>query len=104
MSAQGQSGTLMKGIAIASAALALMLTGCAPGGVEGGELTVEQCRSYYVHTYQLDGMDVAKMLGEEGLMQSAKVCSEGGVTKTHFDCAMAAKSVDALQACGPPNT
>ena len=94
----------MRGIAIASAAVALMLTGCAPGGVEGGELTVEQCRSYYVHTYSLDGMDAAKMLGEEALMQSAKMCSEGAVTKKHFDCAMAAKSVEALQPCGPPNT
>ena len=91
---------------IAGIALALLTAGCAAGGDSGsgGELTVEQCRSYYVHTYQLDGMDVAKMLGEEGLMQSAKMCSEGGVTKKHFDCAMAATSVDALQACGPPNT
>lgn len=96
----------MKEIHMAGLALALLAAGCSGGGDggTGGELTVEQCRSYYVHTYQLDGMDVAKMLGEEGLMQSAKVCSEGGVTKKHFDCAMAATSVAALQPCGPPNS
>lgn len=96
----------MKVMHLAGLALALLAAGCSAGGDGGmgGELTVEQCRAYYVHTYSLDGMDVAKMLGEEGLMQSAKVCSEGGVTKKHFDCAMAAKSVDALQPCGPPNS
>jgi len=26
------------------------------------------------------------------------------VTKRHYDCAMAARSVDDLQACGAPNT
>lgn len=96
----------MKVMHLAGLALALLAAGCSAGGDGGtsGALTVEQCRSYYVHTYSLDGMDVAKMLGEEGLTQSAKVCADGAVTRKHFDCAMAAKSVDALQTCGPPNS
>lgn len=79
-------------------------TGVAGGG-DGDKLTVEECRRYYSHTYSLDNMDAAKMLGEEGLERDSKTCSEAGsVTRRHFDCAVAAKSLDALQACGAPNT
>ncbi len=90
--------------------VAIALLSCASctfvsGGGAGDRLTVEECRRYYKHTYSLDNMDAAKMLGEDGLERDSKTCSEAGsVTRRHFDCAVAAKSVDALQACGAPNT
>lgn len=90
----------------AACLLAVGVSGCSTPSASGDQkLTVEECRSYFEHTYRLDGMDIAKMMGEEGLQNDAKTCSEyGSVTRRHFDCAMAATSVDALQSCGTPNT
>ena len=54
---------------------------------------------------RLDGMDAKAVLGEEQLAKDSATCAETGmVTRRHFDCAMAARSVEALQACGAPNT
>ena len=84
----------------------LVLTGC--GGTAGSDsrdLTAQDCRAYYEHTYQLDGMNAAQVLGEEQLAKDSLTCAETGmVTKRHYDCAMASTSVDELQACGAPNT
>ena len=82
------------------------LGGCTtPSGSGNQNLTVAECRSYFEHTYRLDGMDIARMMGEEGLQNDAKTCSEQtSVTRQHFDCAMASTSVDALRACGAPGS
>lgn len=87
-------------------AVAAGLSACStPSASSDQKLSVDECRRYFEHTYQLDGMDVAKMMGEEALMNDAKTCSEhGSVTRRHFDCAMAASSVEALPSCGAPNT
>ena len=86
--------------------LAIGATGCSTPSASGEDaLTVQQCRDYFVHIYQVDGMDVVQLLGEENLAKDSRTCSEqGSVTRRHYDCAMAATSVDALQACGAPNT
>ena len=87
--------------------LVLSATACSDGagGSSGGGLTAEECRRYYEYTYSLDGMKASAILGEEILSKDSKTCSEAGsVTRRHFDCVMASKSVDALQACGAPNT
>ena len=84
----------------------LALAGC--GGTAGSDsraLTAQDCRAYYEHTYKLDGMDAAQILGEEQLAKDSQTCADTGmVTKRHYDCAMAAKSVADLPACGMPNT
>lgn len=91
-----------------TAALAVLLAAGCSGGTAGSDsrdVTAQECRSYYEYTYRLDGMDAKAMLGEEQLAKDSATCAETGmVTRRHFDCAMAAKSVDALQACGAPNT
>ena len=83
----------------------LVLTGC--GGTAGSDsrdLTAQDCRAYYEHTYQLDGMNAAQVLGEEQLAKDSQTCADTGmVTKRHYDCAMAATSVSELQGCGAPN-
>lgn len=86
--------------------LAMGMAGCSTPSASGEDaLSVEECRAYFEHTYQLDGMDAAQMLGEENLAKDSRTCSEAGsVTPRHFDCAMAATSVDELQGCGTPNT
>jgi hypothetical protein len=86
--------------------IALLLAGCSgTAGSDSRDLTAQQCRSYYQHTYQLDGLDVAAVMGEEQLNKDAATCAETGmVTKRHFDCAMAAGSVEQLRACGAPNS
>lgn len=96
----------MKGMMCLAGLLVLGLAGCSTPSASGDQkLTVDECRSYFEYTYQLDGMDAAQMLGAENLEKDSKTCSEyGSVTRRHFTCAMAAKSVDALQACGAPNT
>ena len=90
------------------AALAVVLASGCTGGTAGSDsrdVTAQECRSYYEYTYRLDGMDAKSVLGEEQLAKDAATCAETGmVTRRHFDCAMAAKSVAALQACGAPNT
>jgi hypothetical protein len=83
-----------------------LLAGC--GGTAGSdsrELTAQDCRAYYEYTYKLDSMDAKAVLGEEQLAKDSQTCADTGmVTRRHFDCAMAAKSVSDLQACGAPNT
>lgn len=80
--------------------------GC--GGTAGSdsrELTAQDCRAYYEYTYKLDNMDAKGVLGEEQLAKDSQTCADTGmVNRRHFDCAMAAKSVSDLQACGAPNT
>jgi hypothetical protein len=84
----------------------LALVGC--GGTAGSDsraLTAQDCRAYYEYTYKLDGMDATQILGDEQLAKDSQTCADTGmVTKRHYDCAMAAKSVADLQACGAPNT
>lgn len=96
----------MKGILVLGLGLVAMTAGCSSpsgGGSEG--LTVAECRSYYEHIHRLDGLDVAKAMGEEALAKDAATCSEyGSVSRKHFTCAMSATSVDALRACGPSNS
>ncbi|TNJ33361.1 hypothetical protein [Arenimonas terrae] len=96
----------MKGILVLGLGLAALTAGCSsPAGGGGGGLTVAECRSYYEHIHRLDGLDVAKAMGEEALARDAATCSEyGSVSRKHFTCAMSATSVDALQACGPSNS
>ena len=87
-------------------AFGLLLAGC--GGTAGSDsrdLSAADCRAYYEYTYKLDGMDAARMLGEEQLAKDSQTCADTGmVTKRHFDCAMKATSVADLQGCGAPNT
>lgn len=84
----------------------VVLAGC--GGTAGSDsrdLTVQDCRAYYEHTYKLDGMSAVQILGEEQLAKDSQTCADTGmVTKRHYDCAMAATSVADLPACGMPNT
>jgi hypothetical protein len=82
-----------------------LLAGCTgTAGSDSRDLTAQQCRDYYVHTYRLAGMDAAAMMGDQ-LDKDSQTCADTGmVTKRHFDCAMAATSVEALGACGVPNT
>lgn len=84
----------------------LVLAGC--GGTAGSDsraLSAQDCRAYYEYTYKLDGMDAARMLGEEQLAKDSQTCADTGmVTKRHYDCAMASKSLAELQDCGVPNT
>lgn len=89
-----------------AALLAIGVSGCSSPSASGDNaLSAEECRAYYVHTYQLDGMDAVQILGEDVLSQDSRTCSEqGSVTRRHYDCAMAATSVDQLPACGTPNT
>jgi hypothetical protein len=97
----------MKGILVLGLGLVAMTAGCSsPAGGGGGEgLTVAECRSYFEHIHRLDGMDIAKAMGEEALAKDAATCSEyGSVSRKHFTCAMSATSVDALQACGPSDS
>ena len=84
----------------------LWLVACTgTAGSDSREVTVAQCRAYYEHIYRLDGADLQAMMGEELLAKESAACAETGtVTKRHYDCAMAARSVDDLQACGAPNT
>ncbi len=83
----------------------LLLAGCSgTAGSDSRDLTAQQCRDYYVHTYRLADMDAEAILGDQ-LDKDSQACADTGmVTQRHFDCAMAATSVDALQACGVPNT
>jgi hypothetical protein len=91
----------MKMMCAAEVSLALLCAACSDSSVAASEqVTLEQCRSYYIHTYSLQGDDALKMLGEEVIRQS---CAPGMVTKRHYECAMAVNSVEALQSCGPPN-
>lgn len=91
-----------------TAALAVLLASACSGGTAGSDsrdVTAQECRSYYEYTYRLDGMEAKAVLGEEQLAKDSATCAETGmVTRRHYDCAMAAKSVAALQACGAPNT
>jgi hypothetical protein len=84
----------------------LVLAGC--GGTAGSasrELSAQDCRAYYEYTYRLDGMDAVQVLGEDQLAKDSQTCADTGmVTKRHYACAMAAKSVADLPACGAPNT
>ena len=84
----------------------LWLAACTgTAGSDSREVTAAQCRAYYEHIYRLDGADLQAMMGEELLARESAACAETGtVTKRHYDCAMAARSVDDLQACGAPNT
>ena len=86
--------------------LAIAAAGCSTPSASGDNaLSVEECRGYFEHTYRVGGMDAAQMLGEENLAKDSRTCSEyGSVTRRHYDCAMAAESMEALQACGTPNT
>ena len=86
--------------------IALLVAGCSgTAGSASREVTAEQCRSYYEHTYQLDGLNAGAVLGEEQLKKDSATCAETGmVTKRHLDCAMAAGSLEELQACGAPNS
>lgn len=92
------------GVLLSVTVLATACTVVTGGGDAGEALSIEECRSYWQHTYSLDGMDIQAMLGEEGLAKEAQLCSEGSVTRRHYDCAMQADSVEALQSCGAPNT
>jgi hypothetical protein len=96
----------MEGIKIAAAAGVLLLTACTgTAGSDSRALSAQDCRAYYEYTYRLDGSDAKAVLGEEQLAKDSATCAETGmVTKRHYDCAMAAQSVEALQACGAPNT
>jgi hypothetical protein len=50
-------------------------------------------------------MDAVQVLGEDQLAKDSQTCADTGmVTKRHYACAMAAKSVADLPACGAPNT
>jgi hypothetical protein len=96
----------MKGVLVLGLGMVAMAAGCSsPAGGGGEGLTVAECRSYFEHIHRLDGLDIAKAMGEEGLAKDAATCSEyGSVSRKHFTCAMSATSVDALQACGPSNS
>lgn len=84
---------------------AILLSGCSgDAGSDSRDLTAQQCRDYYVHTYRLGGMDAEAILGDQ-LDKDSQTCADTGmVTQRHYDCAMAATDVDQLQACGTPNT
>ena len=86
--------------------VATVSTACTPiAGTGSTVASAQDCRAYYVHTYRLDGMEAAAVLGEEQLSKDSATCASSGlVTRRHFDCAMAARSVDALRACGAPDT
>jgi hypothetical protein len=86
-------------------AIALILSGCVPGAGDIGksELTVEQCRAYYTHSSRLFGGDVKQMYDDETFNLLVQGCVDGVVSKRHFDCAMAAKSREAIEQCGPVN-
>lgn len=95
----------MKGILVLGLGVVALTTGCSSPAGGGEGLTVAECRSYYEHIHRLDGMDIAKAMGEEALAKDAATCSEyGSVSRKHFTCAMSATSVDGLQACGPSNS
>lgn len=83
----------------------LALAACTgTAGSDSRALTAQDCRAYYEHTYRLDGMSAVQILGEEQLAKDSQTCADTGmVTKRHYDCAMAAKSVADLPACGMPN-
>lgn len=90
-----------------SVALAVLLLSACTGtaGSDSRDVSAEECRAYYEYTYRLDGSDASAVLGEEQLAKDSATCAETGmVTRRHFDCAMAAQSVEALQECGAPNT
>ena len=56
----------MKGMMCLAGLLVLGLAGCSTPSASGDQkLTVDECRSYFEYTYQLDGMDAAQMLGAE---------------------------------------
>lgn len=86
--------------------VAMLATACSDlAGTGSTVASAQDCRAYYVHTYRLDGMEAATVLGEEQLSKDSATCASSGlVTRRHFDCAMAARSVDALRACGAPDT
>lgn len=90
----------------AAAAAVLMVSACTgTAGSDSRDVTAAECRAYYEYTYRLDGMDARQVLGEEQLAKDSTTCADTGmVTRRHYDCAMAAKSVEALQTCGAPNT
>lgn len=96
----------MRSIVCTALALAFVTAGCSSPAASGDQkLTQQECRRYFQHTWQLDGRDYAALAGEEVAASDAATCADAGsVTRRHFDCAMAAQSVDALQACGAPNT
>lgn len=96
----------MDAIRMCAAAAVLMLSACTgTAGSDSRDVTAAECRAYYEYTYRLDGMDARQVLGEEQLAKDSATCADTGmVTRRHYDCAMAAKSVEALQACGTPNT
>ena len=85
-----------------------VLTLCACTGHAGSDsrdVTAQECRAYYEYIYRLDGSDALAVMGEDQLAKDSAACAETGmVTRRHYDCAMAADSVEALQACGAPNT
>lgn len=85
---------------------ALAMAGCTgTAGSSSRDVSAQECRAYYEYTYRLAGDDARAILGEEQLASDSRICADTGmVTRRHLECAMAAKSVDALQACGAPNT
>lgn len=96
----------MEAIKIGVVAATLLLSACTgDAGSDSRDVTAAQCRAYYEHTYRLDGSDALAVMGEEQLAKDSQTCADTGmVTRRHLDCAMAADSVEALQACGAPNT
>ncbi|WP_363796715.1 hypothetical protein ABU614_15640 [Lysobacter firmicutimachus] len=95
--------TTLRAVVLLVAACSASCTAVVGSGSTG--VSAAECRAYYVHTYRLDGMDAAAVLGEEQLSKDSGTCAQSGmVTRRHLDCAMAARSVDALHACRAPNT
>ena len=89
-----------------AALAAVTLAGCTGTvGSSSRDVSAQECRAYYEYTYRLAGNDARAILGEEQLARDSQTCADTGmVTRRHLDCAMAAKSVEALQDCGLPNT
>lgn len=90
-------------IVFAFAALAALgLAACSPGGGAGagggGGLSEGECRAIVDKSRQMAGMPDGVF--EEESEQTVQQCLQSSsVSKADYDCAMAATSADAFQAC-----
>ena len=85
-------------------AIAMACAACSTAtGGSGEPLTYDQCLDLLEKGAELQGAPVAAM--GELLDLAAEECEQKGrIRKSHYDCGMAANSVDQLFACKIPTT
>lgn len=92
----------MKNVFVFAAIAALGLAACSPGGGTGagggGGLSENECRAIVDKSREMAGMPDGVF--EEESEQTVQQCMQSSsVSKADYDCAMAAASAEAFQAC-----